>query len=218
MLFRIGIHRLPHRRFIHSTKNLSALFGKSAPKITPPSGTSSSTINPIPNSTAAKIAAKIPRWLRPYTTDFANAPFSHLTAFIILHEISAIVPLIGLWYVFHQNHDYIPVDLPTWAVEKAMKVIDKGLATFDFSDYSVSDKAKFLMEGAYAYAITKALFPIRIIFSATFMPWFARWFVVPFTRVFSRSKSRKTKTEVPASSVDAELDPLKTKKVDKPRL
>lgn len=171
-------------------------------------------------NTAAKIASRIPKFLRPYTTDFMHAPISHVTAFIVLHELTAIVPLIGLWYVFHQHHEWIPMDLPTWALDKGMAVIDKGLDKWDFSDYSVTEKAKFIMEGTYAYAITKALFPFRLMFSVSMMPWFARWFVVPITRAFSRviKRGKSNETKEIASSIDSNLDTVKTKKVHKPRL
>jgi hypothetical protein len=224
MLTRIGINTHP-RRLLHVSRVAGGLFGRKAPAGPPPPPlrapqAAPPTLPPAgapltlapPSGAAAKIAARIPRWLRPYTADFAHAPFSHLTAFVILHELSAIVPLIGLWYVFHQNHAYIPMDLPSWAIEKGMAVIDKALALFDFLDYSMSEKGKFLMEGAYAYAITKALFPLRIIFSVAGMPWFARWFVVPVTLLVRRAPAK------PAPAVgDALAEPV-AKKVDKPRL
>lgn len=212
-MFRIGIRALPQFRSLHSTRAGLGLFGKSNKPLSTAEPSSAQVGGS--NSAAAKIASRIPKWLRPYTSNFVNAPFSHVTAFVILHELSAIVPLIGLWYVFHQNHEYIPLDLPNWAIEKGTAVIDKGLALFDFSEYSVQEKAKFLMEGAYAYAITKALFPLRIVFSAALMPWFAKWFVVPFTKLFTRLKKKE---EVPVT-VDTKLEPeVKTKKIEKPRL
>lgn len=227
MLTRIGINT--PRRLLHVSRVAGGLFGRKVPAVTtkpppppppplrvplaaPPVNAAGAPRTLAPSGAAAKIAARIPRWLRPYTADFAHAPFSHLTAFVILHELSAIVPLVGLWYVFHQNHAYIPMDLPSWAIEKGMAVIDKALALFDFLNYSMSEKGKFLMEGAYAYAITKALFPLRIIFSVAGMPWFARWFVVPVTLLVRRAPAK------PAPAVGEALAEPAAKKVDKPRL
>lgn len=160
--------------------------------------------------TTHPILKRVPRVLRPYTTRFIGAPLSHVTAFLVLHELTAIVPLVGLWYVFHQHHDVFmagTMDLPAWAMEKGTKVIDKAMADWDFGNYSVNDKLKFIMEGAYAYVVVKALFPVRLAVSLLGMPWFARWFVVPFTRLFSRKTPAKAAT--PEHTV---------KKVTKPRL
>lgn len=157
------------------------------------------------------ILKRVPRFLRPYTTRFIGAPVSHVTAFLVLHELTAIVPLVGFWYVLHQYHDVFmsaSMDLPAWAMEKGTKVIDKAMADWDFGEYSLNDKVQFIMEGAYSYVIVKALFPVRLAASLLGMPWFAKWFVLPFTKLFSRKK--------PVGSSTAPEQTIK--KVTKPRL
>ncbi|GEQ66462.1 hypothetical protein JCM33374_g125 [Metschnikowia sp. JCM 33374] len=167
------------------------------------------------------ILKRIPRFIRPYTTQFITAPVSHVSAFVILHEITAIVPLIGIWYVLHQYHDTLMVsalDLPSWALEKGTKTIDKVMQDYDFGNYSISEKIQFIKEGAYAYVIVKSLFPFRLAVSILGMPWFAKWFVLPFTKFFSRKK------HMPASSVDAvgesesAVKQHQKPKIEKPRL
>lgn len=54
-----------------------------------------------------RIHAKVPSFLHPYTAKLVNAPVTHLTSFLILHEITAIVPLFGLATIFHFS-DWIP--------------------------------------------------------------------------------------------------------------
>lgn len=151
-----------------------------------------------------RIIKAIPKFLHPYTTRFVNAPFSHVTAFLILHELTAIVPLVSIWYVLHKYHISIPLDLPSWAIDKGTKIIDSSLASFDFSGFTINDKFNFIMEGAYSYVIVKFLLPVRLIFSLSLMPWFAKTFVIPFTTIFKKKKPEK--------------ENLKLKKVDKPRL
>lgn len=162
-----------------------------------------------------KILRHVPRFLRPYTTQFIYAPVSHVTAFLILHELTAIVPLVGIWYVLHQHHDLfmaLTLDLPSWALEKGTKVIDKVLQEWNFENYSLSDKIKFITEGAYAYVIVKALFPVRLAVSLLGMPFFARWFVLPFTRIFFRVRNtEKSTTQSPTKAHSA-------KEVPKPRI
>lgn len=156
------------------------------------------------------ILKRIPKFLRPYTTQFIHAPVSHVTAFLILHELTAIVPLIGIWYALHNYHDALmvsTVDLPTWALEKGTKIIDSAMESWDWGKYSLSDKIKFITEGAYAYVIVKALLPVRLVISILGMPWFAKWFVLPFTRMFGKLFERAPKKQEPAP-----------KAIQKPRL
>lgn len=159
------------------------------------------------------ILKRVPKFLRNYTAKFVNAPFSHLIAFIVLHEITAIVPLIGIWYYLHQHPGFIPLDLPQWALTKGAKVIDSAMGQFDWS-FNTSDKLSVIMEGAYAFTIVKLFLPVRVIVSLWGMPWFAKWFVLPVTNLFSNwKKLRKAKAEV--KPVEGKM---KTKQVDKPRL
>lgn len=144
------------------------------------------------------ILKRIPRYFRPYATRFITAPVSHVTAFIILHELTAVVPLAGIWYVLHQHHDLLmasTLDLPAWALEKGTKLIEKGIRDYDLGDILISEKIRFIKEGAYAYVIVKALFPVRIAISLLGMPWFAKWFVLPFTKMFSRKPTQKAQPE-----------------------
>lgn len=162
------------------------------------------------------ILKRVPKFLLPYTKNFINAPISHVTAFLILHELTAIVPLVGFWYLFHKYHWSVPMDLPSWAIEKGTKIIDKSMESFDYTNFSLADKARFIMEGAYAYVLVKTLFPIRIMVSLGLMPLFAKYFVVPFTRMFRRKRTPKAASE--ALDINEAPAQVKLKKVNKPRL
>jgi hypothetical protein len=56
---------------------------------------------------------------------------------------------------------------------------------------------------ATAYAITKALFPLRLILSVWTTPWFARISVIPFTNVVRRIFHRGRANMNPASGTGA---------------
>jgi hypothetical protein len=58
---------------------------------------------------ADKVLNRVPRFLRNYTDGLRNAPVSHVVAFLILHELTAIVPLIGLASYFHYTNWLPPV-------------------------------------------------------------------------------------------------------------
>lgn len=54
-----------------------------------------------------RILSRLPRFLHPWTSSLRSAPGSNVVAFLILHEITAIVPLIGLAGLFH-NMEWLP--------------------------------------------------------------------------------------------------------------
>jgi hypothetical protein len=71
---------------------------------------------PPPSSSdrVARLNRRLPRFLQRYTSALVNAPLSHITSFLILHELTAIVPLFGLAGYFHYTHW-----LPSWFAEGA---------------------------------------------------------------------------------------------------
>lgn len=161
------------------------------------------------------ILKHIPRFIRPLASRFKNAPLSYVTSFLIVHEITAILPLFGLWWYFNK-YDFIPPGLPDWLIVKGMSVIDKLLETQGWSFLNMENSARVVMQGAAAYALVKATLPVRIPISLLMTPPFARWIFIPVTRyvgrmfknVFWRKKSTKAveqskieavKTEAPKS-------------------
>ncbi|KAI9847931.1 MAG: hypothetical protein M1837_001448 [Sclerophora amabilis] len=48
-----------------------------------------------------------PKFLHRYAEPLRRAPVTHITSFLILHEITAIVPLFGLAATFHYTN-YLP--------------------------------------------------------------------------------------------------------------
>ena len=58
---------------------------------------------------------------------------------------------------------------------------------------------RLVIEAATAYAIVKALLPLRIAFSIAATPTFARWTVVPFVTLIGRMFSRKQPAPVVGS-------------------
>lgn len=48
-----------------------------------------------------RIQSRLPKYLHRYVTPLINAPLTHISAFLLLHEITAIVPVLGLAATFH---------------------------------------------------------------------------------------------------------------------
>lgn len=49
----------------------------------------------------------VPKFLHKYATGLRNAPITHITSFLLLHELTAIIPLAGLFLTFHYT-SYLP--------------------------------------------------------------------------------------------------------------
>lgn len=52
-------------------------------------------------SRLTRLTARLPRFLQRYTASLISAPLTHISAFLLLHEITAIVPLFALTGIFH---------------------------------------------------------------------------------------------------------------------
>lgn len=161
------------------------------------------------HSRLRKLNDRLPSFLHAYTTPLLGAPVTHITSFLILHEITAVVPLFGLVAAFHYG-DWIlecgsggssgdsAFDEGTrrfgkwltkkgWVEERDVDVVvAEGAATGGSTQGMIQpgDKkerkgTRLVLEFATAYAITKALLPVRIVASVWATPWFARSILGP---------------------------------------
>ncbi|EKV10874.1 Uncharacterized protein family FLILHELTA [Penicillium digitatum] len=148
---------------------------------------------------------RLPRFLRAYTTPLLGAPVTHITSFLMLHELTAIVPLFGLAGAFHYGA-WMP-DLASQTGET--NAFDEGAARFgrwlrkkgwvneadvktvaehETTGSKAVDRAgvQLVLEFATAYAITKALLPARLAASVWATPWFASSVFTPTANLARR--------------------------------
>lgn len=170
---------------------------------------SSTTTTTSSTSRIARLESRLPRFLRHFTTPLRNAPISHITAFLLLHELTAIVPLIGLATAFHK-YDYLPpyISEGKWVKEGTEKfgryMKRKGWVGEENSWWGNGEGAvRVVVEVATAYAVTKALLPVRLVLSVWATPAFARWSVLPVTRWMGRFFSRSKVAKSPAAGTGA---------------
>ncbi|KAJ6256673.1 hypothetical protein Dda_8538 [Drechslerella dactyloides] len=128
---------------------------------------------------------KIPPRLRPWATPLLHRPATHLTAFLLLHELTAILPLFTLFYAFHITHwnpsDLLPAEWVETGHARFKRYVErKGWDAKGWID------SRGLVELAAAYAVVKALMPVRVLVSLWGAPWFARVAVAPVVRLFGR--------------------------------
>ncbi|KAI9828383.1 MAG: hypothetical protein M1832_002811 [Thelocarpon impressellum] len=138
----------------------------------------------------------VPRFLHRYTTPLRHAPVTHVTAFLLLHEISAIVPLFTLAATFHYARWLPPfIGEGKWVSDGVEKfggyfkrkgwLGEEGRGRYKWWGRGEGG-VRVVVEFATAYAVTKALLPLRLIFSVWATPWFARVAVSPSVGLFKR--------------------------------
>ncbi|EEQ89265.1 hypothetical protein RJZ56_000627 [Blastomyces dermatitidis] len=210
----MNLHRSPLPiNPLHSLRRLTSHRPFSTPPAAPPP----------PKATPSRLRTRLqtfnnrlPRFLRSYTTPLFNAPVTHITSFLILHEITAIVPLLGLTGAFHY-WGWIPVlgdgtvdegvkKFGRWLKKKgwvggeaevqagAVAEAEMGMRTAKSTSGGNTDTDKgvrLILEFATAYAITKAMLPVRIVLSVWATPWFARGVLGPVGRAVGKVFGRK---------------------------
>ncbi|KAG6356189.1 hypothetical protein INS49_015576 [Diaporthe citri] len=86
------------KRFSKPTRRLNS----TKPPSTSPSPSSAETAAAAKQqSRADRILSRLPRRMQGYAGRLRSAPLSHVVAFLVLHELTAVVPLLGLFGLFH---------------------------------------------------------------------------------------------------------------------
>ena len=171
---------------------------------TPPPSTTPSA--PTPASRLARLQSRLPARLRPLLTPILHAPLSHVAAFLLLHELTAIVPLLGLTAAFHYGggsaraKEVVEARVGPEKLNAGLEKMERWfrrrgwLADGEEGRGRVGNEesvksggaAVVAVELATAYAVTKALLPVRLAASVWATPWFARVCVVPCASAFRR--------------------------------
>ncbi|RAL01947.1 uncharacterized protein BO80DRAFT_405006 [Aspergillus ibericus CBS 121593] len=154
-----------------------------------------------------KLNDRLPPFLRSFTTPLLGAPATHITSFLILHEITAVVSLLGLVAAFRYGPGLPDMTSNSlfqeqtqrfgrylrkkgWVeevdVEEAVGVgdADRGLEFESAVGLGEGERegVRLILEFATAYIITKALMPVRIAVSVWATPWFSRVVLGPLGR------------------------------------
>ena len=74
-----------------------------------------------------RILSKLPASMQKYTARLKNAPVSHVAAFLILHELTAVIPLLGLFGVFHYTN-FVPID---YMLSNYGRYVSEGVRRFE---------------------------------------------------------------------------------------
>ncbi|KAH7054261.1 hypothetical protein B0J12DRAFT_449023 [Macrophomina phaseolina] len=186
---------------------------KPPPPPPPPSSSAASEASTEAAAEAARkqsrldrIISRLPTRLQHHLAPLRRAPLTHITAFLLLHEITAVVPLVGLAATFHYA-DWLPpyVSEGAWVKEGVERfgryfrrkgwISDDGVHAAEGEVAAAEGDGRrrdalrkkagtawgwgeggvrVLVEVATAWAVVKALLPLRLAVSVWGTPWFAR--------------------------------------------
>ncbi|RPA86992.1 hypothetical protein BJ508DRAFT_357465 [Ascobolus immersus RN42] len=168
--------RLPTRRFFSST---------------PPSGSPP----PPPSS-----FSRLPPSLQRYAAALRTAPVTHITSFLILHELTAIIPLFSLTYFLHVSGfggtvlGWFPEERVARMKGYLVKKRDRDgwgwLGDIEGEEGGKGGKGGWVVEILASYALVKAAIPARIAVSLWATPWFAGRVVGPVGGWVGRLRGR----------------------------
>lgn len=120
---------------------------------------------------------------------------STVTSFLIMHELTAIAPLFGLWWVFYELDLPDQYELPLYFTNLLNQCGD-AMERLVGDKYSEGfDRNRLILSGAISYAIVKFLYPLRVLFSLWAAPYMGKWLLAPFYKITSILK-RKDKTKL----------------------
>lgn len=77
----------------------------------------------------SRILSRLPRPLQSYASRLRGAPVTHVTAFLVLHELTAVVPLLALFGVFHYYADVGPLE--AWMRAHYGAYVSQGTERFE---------------------------------------------------------------------------------------
>ncbi|CAF0859323.1 unnamed protein product [Adineta ricciae] len=111
------------------------------------------------------------RGWRKYLNQLKDRPASHITAFAILHEVTAILPFPLIYFPLKwlRIGEYLPI--PIEYIQEGNKKINRVRTRYGFEP--LDESSMVLVNLSMTYAIVKLLLPLRIGLSLMLTPWLA---------------------------------------------
>ncbi|CAF1077114.1 unnamed protein product [Rotaria sordida] len=127
------------------------------------------------------------RGWRQYVDRLKERPASHITAFAILHEITAILPFPFIYFPLKWSRlgEYIPI--PTEYIQEGNRKINRIRTRYGLKP--LDESSLVLINLSITYAIVKLILPLRIGLSFILTPWLASIITRSFT-FFQRFKTK----------------------------
>ncbi|RCH84803.1 hypothetical protein CU097_006431 [Rhizopus azygosporus] len=119
---------------------------------------------------------------RKYAQQFKSKPGSYMTAFAVLHELTAIAPFPVIYYALDASSITIPFS--NSLVEEGNKFINKVRVHYGYEQLEPDNKV--MIHLVTTYCIVKALLPVRLAASAAMTPMVAEKLISPSVQFIRR--------------------------------
>ncbi|CDO93798.1 unnamed protein product [Kluyveromyces dobzhanskii CBS 2104] len=133
----------------------------------------------------SKLLSKLntnPRYKRYFDKLSEAGTVSTVTSFLVLHEITAIVPLFALWAVLYNLDPSEQYEMPVYFKDLLNKC-GESIARLIGDHDNGWDRDRLVMSGALSYAIVKLLYPLRVLFSLWAAPYVGTFVIAPFIKL-----------------------------------
>ncbi|CAF1432556.1 unnamed protein product [Rotaria magnacalcarata] len=127
------------------------------------------------------------RGWRRYVDRLKERPASHITAFAILHELTAIIPFPLIYFPLKWSYVGKFLPIPIEYIQEGNKKINRIRTRYGFKP--LDESSLVLVNLSMTYAIVKLILPLRIGLSLMLTPWLASI----ITRLLSLLKRVKMK-------------------------
>jgi hypothetical protein len=132
-------------------------------------------------------------WKAAFKKRFPNSPISYSISFLLLHEVTAIVPFPLVFSALYALDISPPGDvdliLSNYNLTNSKdKEKAENFANRIATKFFTPDNTKIFMQLVTTYAIVKLMFPVRIALSAYLTPSVANRFIEPMLKRFKRFK------------------------------
>ncbi|OLY77945.1 hypothetical protein AYI68_g8018 [Smittium mucronatum] len=169
---------------LDSKKNIGSGNSEFKPKMEILGDTDSQLTNEANvKSSEIQKSAKLSGW-RKYKKSFQDRPGSHLVSFIVLHELTAILPVVLLFY-FMEAFDF-DFNIPKDILDTGDRYISKMLEFFGLEN-AVTRGSKHFVYLLTSYSIIKSLLPFRIALCFALTPAFSRLAIEPLFSAFKHA-------------------------------
>lgn len=148
-----------------------------------------------PSKKYAETPQKQPSRFQQTIQSLRKQPASHLTSFLVLHELTAILPLPVLFLALSSLPDLGLSSFFSDSGESAAKSIARM-----FGAEGLEVGGQVMVNLATSYALVKAALPLRLALSLYLTPWFARVCISPIGRMVRRIRKRPSSGNSSSSS------------------
>ncbi|CCF59557.1 hypothetical protein KAFR_0H01470 [Kazachstania africana CBS 2517] len=102
-----------------------------------------------------------------------------ITALVLLHELTAVVPLLLCWYTLYKANILGNIEITNDFLIRCTESIERLIG----DKYDSFDRNRLILSGAFSYAFVKIIGPLRMLVSLWAAPYVGKYLIVPFYKL-----------------------------------